>query len=202
MAENHSLMSPLTRHVLRFALDQCREWRVFDPDATVAVNLSATSLLDESLVADVVAALERASVSPCALMLEITETMLMADPDRSRRTLHALRDHGIRLAVDDYGTGHCSLAYLRNLPVQELKLDRSFVRDIATEPRDAAIVRSTIDLAHSLGLVLVAEGVEDAEAARLLHEMGCDLAQGYYFGRPGPSVMRLAELSTVVTVDA
>jgi EAL domain-containing protein (putative c-di-GMP-specific phosphodiesterase class I) len=125
--------------------------------------------------------------------------MLMTDPERSRRTLHALRDHGIRLAVDDYGTGHCSLAYLRNLPVQELKLDRSFIREIATDPRDAAIVRSTIDLAHSLGLVLVAEGVENPEAAGLLRSMGCDLAQGYYFGRPKPFTSPLAALSDIRT---
>ena len=195
MAENHSLMAPLTRHVLRAALAQCRQWRALDPHATVAVNLSATSLLDDNLVDDVAAAIRLADVPADALILEITETMLMADPERSRRTLHALRGHGIRLAVDDYGTGHCSLAYLRNLPVQELKLDRSFVRDIATEPRDAAIVRSTIELAHSLGLVLVAEGVEDAETARLLQQMGCDLAQGYYFGRPAPSASHLARLT-------
>jgi EAL domain-containing protein (putative c-di-GMP-specific phosphodiesterase class I) len=194
MAENHSLMPVLTRHVLHSALAQCREWRVFDEHAAVAVNLSATSLLDENLVEDIVAALDQAGVPATALVLEITETMLMADPERSRRTLHALRGHGIRLAVDDYGTGHCSLAYLRDLPVHELKLDRSFVRDIATEPRAAAIVRSTINLAHSLGLVLVAEGVEDAEAAQLLHSMGCDLAQGYYFGRPAPPVSQLSML--------
>jgi EAL domain-containing protein (putative c-di-GMP-specific phosphodiesterase class I) len=197
IAENHSLMPVLTRHVLRNALVQCRQWRVFDGHATVAVNLSATSLLDEGLVDDVITALEQADVPANALVLEITETMLMADPERSRRTLHALRDHGIRLAIDDYGTGHCSLAYLRNLPVHELKLDRSFVRDIAIEPRDAAIVRSTIELAHSLGLVLVAEGVEDAEAARLLGEMGCDFAQGYHFGRPRPPTSRLAGMSDV-----
>ena len=157
-----------------------------------------TSLLDENLVGDIIAMLEQAQVPPSALVVEITETILMSDPERSRRTLLALRDHGVGLAVDDYGTGHCSLAYLRNLPVHELKLDRSFVRDIATDPRDAAIVRSTIDLAHSLDLVLVAEGVESHEAARLLHEMGCDLVQGYYFGRPGPATDRIAALSDVV----
>ena len=198
LAENNFLMPALTRHVLRRALDQCRDWRIAEPHATVAVNLSVTSLLDESLVDDIVAMLDKAGVPSSALVIEITETMLMSDPDRSRRTLHALREHGIGLAVDDYGTGHCSLAYLRNLPVHELKLDRSFVRDIAIEPRDAAIVRSTIDLAHSLDLVLVAEGVETVEAATLLHEMGCDLVQGYYFGRPGPAQDRMAAHGDVV----
>jgi diguanylate cyclase (GGDEF)-like protein len=198
IAENNFLMPALTRHVLRRALDQCRLWRAQDPCTTVAVNLSVTSLLDENLVGDIVTMLEQADVAPNALVIEITETILMSDPERSRRTLIALRDHGVGLAVDDYGTGHCSLAYLRNLPVHELKLDRSFVRDIAIEPRDAAIVKSTIELAHSLGLVLVAEGVESAEAARLLHEMGCDLVQGYYFGRPGPPTEQISALSDVV----
>jgi EAL domain-containing protein (putative c-di-GMP-specific phosphodiesterase class I) len=117
----------------------------------------------------------------------------MIDPERSNRTLRALNARGIKLSVDDFGTGHCSLAYLRDLPVQELKLDRSFVRDIAVHERDAAIVRSTIDLAHSLGLTLVAEGVEDVAAAALLREMGCDVAQGYYFGRPQPGTDVLAD---------
>jgi diguanylate cyclase (GGDEF)-like protein len=193
IAENNSLLPALTRHVLRTALAQCRRWRASEPHATVAVNLSVTSLLDAGLVGDTVATLARAGLPADALVLEITETMIMVDPERSRRTLHALRAHGILLAIDDYGTGHCSLAYLRDLPVQELKLDRSFVRDIAIRQQDAAIVRSTIDLAHSLGLVLVAEGVEDVEAAELLRAMDCDLAQGYYFGRPAPASATLAE---------
>jgi diguanylate cyclase (GGDEF)-like protein len=195
IAENNSLMPTLTRHVLHAALAECRRWRRQAPTTTVAVNLSVTSLLDQSLVADVMAAIAAAGVPADALVLEITETMIMLDPDRSQRTLEALRAYGVLLAVDDYGTGHCSLAYLRDLPVQELKLDRSFVRDIAIRPRDAAIVRSTIELAHSLGLVLVAEGVEDRAAAELLRAMGCDLAQGYYFGRPLPAAEALAVIA-------
>jgi diguanylate cyclase (GGDEF)-like protein len=202
IAENHSLMPTLTRYVLRRALLQCRQWRTVDPQATVAVNLSVTSLLDDRLVGDVVAALKQTEVPASALILEITETLVMSDPERSLRTLHALRGHGIRLAVDDYGTGHCSLSYLRELPVDELKLDRSFVRNMATEPRDAAIVGSTIGLAHSLGLILVAEGAEDAETIRLLRAMNCDLVQGYYFGRPRPPTPVLAQLRDAVTVVA
>jgi diguanylate cyclase len=192
-AEANSLMPVLTKHVLRTALAQCRRWRAADPLATVSVNLSVTSLLDDSMAEQVSAALAEAGVPPDALILEITETTIMIDPDRSNRTLRALNERGIKLSVDDFGTGHCSLAYLRDLPVQELKLDRSFVRDIAVHERDAAIVRSTIDLAHSLGMGLVAEGVEDAAAAAMLREMGCDVAQGYYFGRPQPGTDVLAD---------
>ena len=152
-----------------------------------------TSLLDEGLVDHIVSALASAGVSADALILEITETMIMSDPERSSRTLRALNAHGIKLSIDDYGTGQCSLAYLRDLPVQELKLDRSFVRDIVVKPRDAAIVRSTIELAHSLGLALVAEGVEDLASAELLRSMGCDVVQGFYFGRPQPGSDRLAD---------
>jgi diguanylate cyclase (GGDEF)-like protein len=202
IAEDHSLMPTLTRYVLRRALVQCRQWRTVDPQATVAVNLSVTSLLDDRLVDDVVAALKQIDVPASALVLEITETLVMSDPERSLRTLHALREHGIRLAVDDYGTGHCSLSYLRELPVDELKLDRSFVRNMATQPRDAAIVGSTVGLAHSLDLILVAEGAEDAETIRLLREMNCDLVQGYYFGRPRPPTPVLAQLRDAVTAVA
>jgi diguanylate cyclase len=192
-AEANSLMPALTRHVLRTALARCRRWRATDPLVTVSVNLSVTSLLDESLAEQICTALAEARVPPDALILEITETTIMMDPERSNRTLQALSERGIKLSIDDFGTGHCSLAYLRDLPVQELKLDRSFVQHIAVRDRDAAIVRSTIDLAHSLGLTLVAEGVEDAVGAALLRDMGCDIAQGYYFGRPQPGTDVLAD---------
>ena len=201
-AEANSLMPALTRHVLRSALTQCRRWRATDPTSTISINLSVTSLLDTSLVDQVVTALVEAGLPPDALVLEITETSIMVDPERSNRTLRALNEHGIKLSVDDFGTGHCSLAYLRDLPVQELKLDRSFVRDIAVRERDAAIVRSTINLAHSLGMDLVAEGVEDASGAALLREMGCDIAQGYYFGRPQPGTDVLADAVDPAAVAA
>jgi diguanylate cyclase (GGDEF)-like protein len=200
-AENNSLMPALTGHVLRTALVQVRQWRLSDPLATVSVNLSVTSLLDEGLVDHMTSALTDAGVAADALILEITETMIMIDPERSNRTLHALSALGIKLSIDDYGTGQCSLAYLRDLPVQELKLDRSFVQHIVTKQRDAAIVRSTIELAHSLGLVLVAEGVEDLPSAELLRAMGCDVAQGYYFGRPQPGTPTLAEAVDAAAID-
>jgi diguanylate cyclase (GGDEF)-like protein len=199
-AENNSLMPALTRHVLHTALAQVRQWRYTDPTASVSVNLSVTSLLDEDLVDHMSSALADAGVPADALVLEITETMIMIDPERSNRTLNALSALGIKLSIDDYGTGQCSLAYLRDLPVQELKLDRSFVQHIVTKDRDAAIVRSTIELAHSLGLVLVAEGVEDLESAELLRSMGCDVAQGYYFGRPQPAAPTLAETADAAAI--
>jgi EAL domain-containing protein (putative c-di-GMP-specific phosphodiesterase class I) len=118
------------------------------------------------------------------LICEITETTVMSDPERAERTLYRLRALGVELAIDDYGTGHCSLAYLRRLPVQTLKLDRAFVTRAADDPRDTAIVRSTLALAHALGLRMVAEGVEDERAAMLLAALGCDLAQGFWFARP------------------
>ena len=111
----------------------------------------------------------------------------MLDPERARTVLEALRRLGLRIAIDDYGTGYCALAYLRDLPVDELKLDRSFVARVTTDPRSAAIVRSTVELAHALGLQVVAEGVEDRQTLDAVESFGCDYAQGYYFSRPVPA---------------
>ncbi len=186
LAEDHRLMPALTRIVLRTALADCAAIRREGIDLAVSVNLSAADLLDESLPGHVQAMLAEHGVPAEALTLEITETTVMSDPHRAQETLERLHAQGVLLSVDDYGTGHCSLAYLRRLPVQELKLDRSFVTHMSTEPRDSAIVRSSVDLAHSLGLRMVAEGVEDAGAVELLIAAGCDVAQGWYFARPMP----------------
>jgi EAL domain-containing protein (putative c-di-GMP-specific phosphodiesterase class I) len=124
---------------------------------------------------------------PRRLLLEITESALMFDPDQALSTVHALRSLGLGVAVDDYGTGYSSLAYLRQLPLHELKIDRSFVRDVTVEPGDLSIVRSTITLAHELGLRVVAEGVEDAATLELLADLGCDMAQGFHLSRPVPA---------------
>jgi EAL domain-containing protein (putative c-di-GMP-specific phosphodiesterase class I) len=147
---------------------------------TVAVNLSAPDLLDISLPARVAQLLTKHNVTADALVLEITETTVMTDPVQAQETLHGLRELGVELAVDDYGTGHCSLAYLRRLPVQELKLDRSFVRDAATDAKDAAIVTSTVLLTRALGMRMVGEGVED-EAVALTgrpRQRDCDRGTG------------------------
>jgi len=184
LAEQTGLMRPLTLAVLDMALRQCRAWREEGIDLQVAVNLSASTLLDSRLPDEVTRLLNAAGVEPSSLELEITENILMADPARAQDVVAQLRALGIAISVDDYGTGYSSLAYLRQLSLDELKLDRAFVTDMASDAGSAAIVRSTIELAHSLGLRIVAEGVETEAVLSLLGALGCDLAQGYYLSRP------------------
>ena len=182
-AELSELIEPLTHWVLDAALQQQRLWRDAGLELTMAVNISARSLMRESTLPEVVAQLtETWGVVPGGLVLELTESALIdADAPVVLDLLHAM---GERLAIDDFGTGHSSLVYLQRLPIDEIKVDRSFVLNLATDPGDAVIVRSTIDLAHNLGVTVVAEGVEDAAAMELLIEYGCECAQGYYFSRP------------------
>ncbi|MFN8110120.1 MAG: EAL domain-containing protein [Thermoleophilia bacterium] len=186
IAERTGLIRPLTQLVLRKAARQCRAWAREGLDLHVAVNISVASLSDDGFAADVRETLMATGLDPGRLELEITESTIMADPQRALRTLRELADMGIRLSIDDFGTGHSSLAYLRTLPVSEIKIDRSFVRNLAACPSDQSIVRSTVDLVHSLGLAVVAEGVEDAGALEILRGMGCDTAQGYHMCRPVP----------------
>jgi diguanylate cyclase len=187
MAEQMGLMRALTDTVLELALTQCRGWRQRGHDLTVAVNVSATNLLDADLSPRVEAALRGHRLPADRLTIEITESVLMVDPERAQETLDALRSLGVSISVDDYGTGYSSLAYLRRLNLDELKLDRSFIAALSQTDRDVAIVSSTVDLAHVLGLRVVAEGVETEADWRMLGELGCDLAQGYYSGRPVPA---------------
>ena len=130
--------------------------------------------------------LSKRHLDPALLVLEITEDVIMGDRERARQILSRLRDIGVHISVDDFGTGYSSLAYLQEFPIDELKLDRSFIVNMGTDARSLAIVKSVIDLAHSLGLRIVAEGVEDERAALLLGRSGCDEAQGYFFSRPLP----------------
>jgi EAL domain-containing protein (putative c-di-GMP-specific phosphodiesterase class I) len=130
--------------------------------------------------------LERTGADPSRLKIEITESAMMADADHTLAVLGELQRMGIRLSIDDFGTGYSSLSYLQRLPVDDIKVDRSFVLNMLTNPSDEAIVRSTIELAHNLGLRAIAEGVEDAPTIDRLRELGCDLAQGYFLGRPMP----------------
>ena len=153
----------------------------------MSVNVSASDLRDEGLVKLVASALLTHDVPPEALTIEITETAMMRNPDLAQAVMHALADLGVRLAVDDYGTGYSSLEYLLKLPINEIKLDRAFCANIVTELRATAIVRSTVDLTHALGLRMVAEGVEDAGTLFILNELGCDLVQGWHLGRPMPA---------------
>jgi diguanylate cyclase (GGDEF)-like protein/PAS domain S-box-containing protein len=187
MSEETGLIKPLTMWVMNAALHQCSEWRRTGIDLNVAVNLSVWNLQDPSLVDSIRAALATWGVPAASLGLEITESGMMADPERALITLNALDAMGIELAVDDYGTGFSSLAYLHRLPVDSLKIDKSFVMDMTTNADNSTIVRSTIDLAHGLGVKVVAEGVETEQAYQQLRDMGCDTAQGYYIGRPKPA---------------
>ncbi len=150
----------------------------------VAVNLSAQSLSDLRLTETVDRVVRTVGADFRWLDVEITESAIMADVDRSMRALQELYDRGIRISVDDFGTGYSSLTYLQRLPIHAIKIDRSFVVEMAVNKEDAIIVRSVVDLAHNLGLDVVAEGVEDAAAYDMLVSMGCEVAQGYYLSRP------------------
>jgi diguanylate cyclase (GGDEF)-like protein len=199
MAEHTGLIKPLTHHVLRQALRQCAAWRADGVEIQVAVNVSPRSLLDRELAETVAAALEETGVAPAQLKLEITETAIMVDPDAALRVLNQLATMGVALSIDDFGTGYSSLAYLRRLPVDEVKIDRSFVENMARDDGDLAIVRSTIDLAANLGLAVVAEGVEDGETLEQLARLGCDEAQGYFIARPVPAAELAAWLTEQLT---
>jgi len=187
IVEQTGLIGPLTRHVLQQAVAQCAAWRQAGQELTVSVNLSVRNLLDPELAVLISDLLEIYRLTPSALELEITESMLMSDPDRSLVTLTRLSQLSVGLSVDDYGTGYSSLANLRRLPIDELKIDRSFVSPMLSDESDLIIVRSTINLGHDLGLTVVAEGVEDEATLHRLEGLGCDLAQGYHFSKPLPS---------------
>jgi diguanylate cyclase (GGDEF)-like protein/PAS domain S-box-containing protein len=190
--ERTHLIEPVTRWVLNAALQQHRLWRDEGFDLTIAVNVSARSLSHGSSLPDTVGELtERWGTAAGRLTLELTEGALIEAA--APAVLARLHDMGQRLSIDDFGTGYSSLAYLQRLPVDEMKIDKSFVRNLATVSDDAIIVRSTIDLAHNLGLTVVAEGVEDEQAVKTLIDYRCDSAQGYHFGRPAPAE-ELAEL--------
>lgn len=184
LAEETGLIKPMTLRVLSSALRQCKAWNGEGLDISVAVNLSARNLLDPKLPDQIVGLLHSCEVAADRLELEVTESIIMVDPARAMDILTQLRKMGIRVAIDDFGTGYSSLGYLKKLPVDTLKIDRSFVMKMATDPDDAVIVGSTIDLAHNLGLKVVAEGVEDRETWDRLAALGCDTAQGYYMCRP------------------
>jgi diguanylate cyclase (GGDEF)-like protein len=196
LAERTGLMKPLTLWVLETAIGQCATWQRDGLDLSVAVNLSAANLVDMDLPDDVARLLERSGLAADRLTLEITESTVMADPPRARAILERLAALDVRLAIDDFGTGHASLAYLKRLPVHELKIDRSFVVNVADDMDDAVIVHSTIDLGHNLGLRVVAEGVETGEALRRLVADRCDLAQGFLLSRPLPAAELIAWLAS------
>jgi diguanylate cyclase len=187
VAERTGLIIPLTLWVLKQSLLQCRTWREIGIDIGVAVNLSMWNLDAQELPDQISSLLQNTGISADRLELEITESAIMGDPQRTIRTLSLIRDLGVRFAIDDFGTGYSSLAYLKKLPVSSIKIDKSFVKNMEHDRDNAIIVRSIIDLGHNLGLKVVAEGVETQEAQEMLQTFDCDEMQGYYYSRPIPA---------------
>ena len=202
LAERTGAIRHLTQAVLTQAVEQLGEWDAFHGDFTVAVNLTATDLLEPKLPALLRRLLRKHAIDPGRLCLELTETTVMAVPDRARRILDRIVALGVQVAIDDFGTGHSSLAYLKNLPVHELKIDRAFVADMTSTRHDRMIVLAAVQLGHSLGLRVVAEGVETAEVATALRELDCDFAQGYYYGRPEPAAAAARRLEEAARLAA
>lgn len=186
-AEQTGFIRQLTLWVLDQAAQLCHVWIEQGVQLKMSVNLSTRDLLDQDLPEKFSAVLGRHQVTPTAFCLEITESAIMDDPVRAQQTLEKLHAMGFDLSIDDFGTGYSSLAYLKRLPVDELKIDKSFVLKMEQDADDTKIVKSTIDLGHNMGLRVVAEGVENLEVMRLLKELGCDQAQGYFISKPMPS---------------
>jgi diguanylate cyclase (GGDEF)-like protein len=184
LAEQTGIIKPLTERVLERALAQCQAWRAEGLDVTVSVNVSTRSLLDHDLPEMIRAALARTELPAGVLQLEITESRIVADLRRARATLEELRAMGVMIAIDDFGTGFSSLSQLQQLPIDEIKIDRSFVTRMESDRNDAVLVRSIIELGRSLGLRVTAEGVETEQVRVSLRELGCDFAQGFHVGRP------------------
>jgi diguanylate cyclase len=181
------LMGPFTMDILDKAFMQQALWSISGYDLCVSVNISAVSLRDDELPNKIAALLTQREVNPARITLEITEDSFIADPEQALLVLERLRALGVELSIDDFGTGFSSLTYIRRLPVSELKLDRTFLTGAPQDKRAVSIIRSTVDLAHSLGLRIVAEGIENLDALELVDDLGCDAAQGYLMGRPVPA---------------
>jgi diguanylate cyclase (GGDEF)-like protein/PAS domain S-box-containing protein len=185
LAEERGLIVPLGRWVIQTACQQIREWReagLVPP--TVAVNVSARQFADDGLVDDIREAMRSCDVPPGGLTVELTESVLMADPERAAQVLHQLRDMGLHIAIDDFGTGYSSLSYLRRFPAGTVKIDLEFIRGLPHDHGDVAITTAVISMAHSLGMRVVAEGVENTSQLEKLRELSCDEAQGFLLGRP------------------
>ncbi|MCX7620599.1 MAG: EAL domain-containing protein [Acidimicrobiales bacterium] len=187
LAELSGVIQPLTRWVIDAALRQASDWNQSGLDLVISINLSVRNLYDRDLVPWIQDLLKQRSVPPSQLKIEITESELMDDPMLAMEVLGKLKGMGVSTSIDDFGTGYSSLAYLKHLPIDELKIDKSFVGNMINDDSDLTIVRSTIDLSHNLGLDVVAEGVEDAETLSRLAALGCDRAQGYFLSRPVPA---------------
>ena len=187
IAERTGLIRGLTDWIFDHALAQCRRWHDAGAPVHVAVNISAKSLQEQTLPSKIQALLDKWKLDPRFLKIEITESSIMADPAHALAIMSLLQSQGIRLSIDDFGTGYSSLTHLRELPIDEIKIDKSFVLGMSESEADAAIVRTVIDLGHNLGKQVCAEGVEDEETWRILSRLGCDLAQGFWISRPIPA---------------
>ena len=186
-AERTGDIKHLTKWGIRQAIKQCAEWRSKGINVVVAVNLSAVDLMNRDLPGEIMVLLQEYDLRPASLALEVTESAIMHDMNRALEVLNMLSAVGLKLSIDDYGTGYSSLSYLKKLPVSELKIDKAFVLNLANSEEDKILVRSTIELAHNLGLKVIAEGVEDQASVDLLTEYGCDTLQGYFICRPVPA---------------
>lgn len=196
LVREHGLMRSVTELVITQALDDVAEWHAHGFTVPVAVNIFAPSLGDLELPRQIARALSERNLRPDALTVEITEDLLLDNLDRTRTVLNRLRANGVRISIDDFGSGYSALWYLRDLPVDEVKLDKQFIAPVLVDPRAAAIVRAVIDLADVLDVTTVAEGVEDALTAIRLLEYGCEVAQGYYYSPPVPAPAMLEMLSS------
>jgi EAL domain-containing protein (putative c-di-GMP-specific phosphodiesterase class I) len=187
IAETGGLEIALTLHVLRLAVAEAARWHAAGNPLVVAVNVSPSFLLDDAFVSHVRSALAEFSLPPSLLRLELTESSMMKEPDRALAMLHRVQADGVQVSIDDFGTGFSSLNQLKRLTADELKIDRTFIQDLATSPGDAVLVRSSIDLAHNLDLFVTAEGVDDPAALAILRDLGCDHVQGFALARPVPA---------------
>lgn len=183
-AEQTGNIKMISRWVIDSAFAQCGVWEKAGHPLRISINISARDLLDKELVPYVAETLQKYAVTPALICVELTESALMEDPINATQTLKSLHDLGLKLSMDDYGTGYSSLAYIKDLSLDELKIDRTFVASMQNDPQSAAIVQSTIDLGHRLGMVVVAEGVESAQELLTLNDFGCDYAQGFHVARP------------------
>ena len=184
LAEHTGLIQPITCWVMDNASKQCAAWNKLGHKLLISINVSSNCIHDARLPVKLNEIILGNKLSPEQITLELTENIFIKDPVRSKKILDNINKMGVGISIDDFGTGYSSLAYLKQLPVNEIKIDRSFVMEMLEDDNDEVIVRTTIDLAHNLGIKVVAEGVESLAAAQKLQEFDCDYAQGFYLGRP------------------
>ncbi|MDX1696515.1 MAG: EAL domain-containing protein, partial [Ketobacteraceae bacterium] len=186
LAERTGVIQPLTYWICKNAFAALKRFKTKGFDLSLSINISARNLQDRLFQSTVLQLAENEQLSTSEIILELTETAVMVNPEEALEMLNALSRTGIKLSIDDFGTGYSSLSYLKRLPVKELKIDRTFVMEMAQNPDDQVIVDTTLQMAHNLGLIVVAEGIEDQETLNYLASKGCDYAQGYHIARPMP----------------